>query len=152
MSLRDRRSLAYTVMASSWQRAGTGGLVLYLATSPEREEEARAALLDELARFRDQPPEAEELTGSVNYLAGQAQVRRQTAGAVAGEIAEAWLLGDGLAEIADPAAGVRSVTAADVHELAVASFDPILRVEGVVRGSSEQRPEYVSGVPGLEQE
>ena len=151
MSLRDRRSLAYTVMASSWQRAGAGGLVLYLATSPEREEEARAALLDELARFRDQPPDAEELTRSVNYLAGQAQVRRQTASAVAGEIAEAWLLGDGLAEIADPAAGVRAVTAVDVHQLAVASFDARLGVEGVVRGSSEQRPEYVSGVPGLEQ-
>jgi predicted Zn-dependent peptidase len=33
------------------------GLVLYLATSPERETEAREALLGELARFTVQPPE-----------------------------------------------------------------------------------------------
>jgi zinc protease len=152
MALRDRRSLAYTVMASSWQRAGAGALLLYLATSPEREEEARAALLDELVRFRDEPPLADDLARSINFLSGQAQVRRQTAGAVAGEIAEAWLLGAGLSEIADPAAGIRSVSASDVRELAAASLDPERRVEGVIRGSSEHRPEYVSGVPGREQE
>lgn len=151
-SLRERRSLAYTVMASSWQRAGAGALLVYLATSPVREEEARAALLDELARFREEAPESEELVRSVNYLTGQAQVRRQTAGAVAGEIAEAWLLGAGLSEIADPAAGFRSVTASAVHELAAASLDPERRVEGVVRGSSEQRAEYVSGGPSREKE
>ena len=147
-SLRDRRSLAYTVMGSSWQRAGAGALLLYLATSPEREEEARAALLQELAVFRDVAPASEELSRSVNFLAGQTQVRRQTAGAVAGEIAEAWLIGEGLSEISDPAAGVRSVSASEVHELAAASLDPERRVEGIVRGGSEQRPEYVSVVPG----
>ncbi len=151
-SLRDQRSLAYTVMASSWQRAGAGALLLYLATSPEREEEARAALLDELARFREAAPESEEFARSVNYLTGQAQVRRQTAGAVAGEIAEAWLLGAGLSEIAEPTAGFRSVSASGVRELAAVSLDPERRVEGVVRGSSEQRAEYVSGVPGREKE
>ena len=145
MALRDRRSLAYTVMASSWQRAGTGALLLYLATSPAREEEARVALLEELARFREEPPSAAELSRAINFLSGQAQVRRQTAGSVAGEIAEAWLLGAGLSEIADPAAGIRSVTASLVRDLAVESLDPDRRVEGVVRGSSGQGPEYVSG-------
>jgi zinc protease len=149
-ALRDRRSLAYTVMASSWQRAGAGALLLYLATSPGREAEARGALLEELERFREVPPEPEELTGAVNYLAGQAQVRRQTASAVAGEIAEAWLLGDGLAEVEDPAAGYRSVTADQVLELAGSALAPTLRVEGIVRGREELRAEYVSGVPGRE--
>ena len=149
-ALRDRRSLAYTVMASSWQRAGAGALLLYLATSPAREAEARAALLEELEHFRDEPVEPEELTGAVNYLAGQAQVRRQTASAVAGEIAEAWLLGEGLAEVEDPAAGYRSVTATQVQELGASALDPRLRVEGVVRGRDDVRAEYVSGVQGRE--
>ena len=149
-ALRDRRSLAYTVMASSWQRAGAGALLLYLATSPGREAEARGALLDELERFREEPPEPGELAGAVNYLAGQAQVRRQTASAVAGEIAEAWLLGDGLAEVEDPAAGYRSVTADQVLELAGSALAPNLRVEGIVRGREELRAEYVSGVQGRE--
>jgi len=150
MALRDRRSLAYSVMASSWQRARAGALLLYLATSPEREEEARIALLEELARFRDDTPPADELARSINYLSGQAQVRRQTASAVAAEIAEAWLLGEGLAEIADPAAGFRSVSAGDIRALAAESLDPLRRVEGVVRGSSDQQPEYVSVGSGRE--
>ena len=149
-ALRDRRSLAYTVMASSWQRAGAGALLLYLATSPGREAEARGALLEELERFREEPAEREELTGAVSYLAGQTQVRRQTASAVAAEIAEAWLLGEGLAEVEDPAAGYRSVTAAQVLELAASALDPSLRVEGIVRGREELRAEYVWGVQGRE--
>ena len=149
-ALRDRRSLAYTVMASSWQRAGAGALLLYLATSPARETEARAALLEELEHFREAPVAPEELSGAVSYLAGQAQVRRQTASAVAGEIAEAWLLGEGLTEVEDPAAGYRSVTASQVQELAASVLDPRLRVEGIVRGRDDARAEYVSGVPGRE--
>ena len=149
-ALRDRRSLAYTVMASSWQRAGAGALLLYLATSPAREEEARTALLEEVERFREEPVSPEELSGAVSYLAGQAQVRRQTASAVAGEIAEAWLLGEGLAEVEDPAAGYRSVTATQVQELAASALDPRLRVEGIVRGRDEMRAEYVSGIQGRE--
>ena len=133
-ALRDRKSLAYTVVASSWQRAGAGALLVYLATSPEREEEARDALLKELALFRAAPPEAAELSRAVNYLAGQAQVQRQTAAAVAGEVAEAWLVGTGLEELADPAAGFKSVDASAIQRLANRYLDPSLRVEGVVRG------------------
>jgi zinc protease len=133
-ALRDKRSLAYTVVASSWQRANAGALLCYIATSPEREDEAREALLLELARFRDFPPEAIELSRAINYLAGQAQVQRQTAGAVAGEVAEAWLMGSGLEELADPGAPFRAVTASAVRELAVRYLDPARRAEGIVRG------------------
>ena len=50
-ALRDRRSLAYTVLASAWQKARGGALVTYIATSPEREDEAREQMLVELERF-----------------------------------------------------------------------------------------------------
>ena len=133
-ALREERSLAYSVFASSWQRAQAGALLLYLATSPEREEEAREALLGELARFAAEPPAPDELGRAVSYLSGQIAVERQTAGAVAAEIADAWLVGTGLGELADPAAGYRGVTAAAVRELAAASFDPEARAEGIVRG------------------
>jgi len=136
-ALRDRRSLAYTVLASSWQRAGAGALICYLGTSPEREEEAREQFLIELARFRNEPVSAEELARAVNYLAGQAQVQRQTIGSVAGEIAEAWLVGEGLSELVDPAAPFRAVTAESVRLLCEECLDPGLRTEGVVRGSSQ---------------
>ena len=54
-ALRDRRSLAYTVVASAWLKARAGALVTYIATSPEREDEAREEMLRELERFTREP-------------------------------------------------------------------------------------------------
>jgi zinc protease len=133
-ALRDRRSLAYTVIAQAWQRRSAGALVTYIATSPQREEEAREQMLAELARFAREPISADELSRAVEYLAGQAEVQRQTSGAVAGEILEAWLAGEGLSELADPAAAYRTVTAEDVRLLAEECLAGGRRVEAVVRG------------------
>ncbi len=133
-ALRDRRSLAYTVLMSSWQRRGTGALVTYIATSPDREEEARAAMLSELARFREELVEPHELEDAVNYLAGQTEVQRQTAGAIGAEILDAWLIGTGLDELRDPTAGFRVVTRDRVRAVAEASLVADRRAEGVVRG------------------
>ncbi len=130
-SLRSARSLAYTVMASSWQRQRAGGLLTYIAMAPERLDEARDAMLEELARFRAEPPSAEEVQRATAMLSGQAEVARQSAGAVAGEIADAWLLGEGLIELDDPAAPYRDVSAEAVHAVS-AAFDPAIRAEGVV--------------------
>jgi zinc protease len=132
--LREQHSLAYTVFASSWQRREAGALLLYLATSPERETEARDALLGELARFHEVPTDAREVARAVSYLSGQIPVERQTAGALAAELADAWLVGTGLDELLDPAAGYRAVTAGAIRELAATAFDPARSAEGVVRG------------------
>jgi hypothetical protein len=64
-------------------------------------------------------------------LVGQTELARQTAGAVAGEIADAWLAGGGLAELDDPTGGYRRVTAREVQEVA-AGLDPARMAEGVV--------------------
>lgn len=133
-ALRDQRSLAYTVLMSAWQRRGAGALLTYIATSPEREEEARTAMLAELARFGSELVEPQELEGAVGYLAGQHEVQRQTAGAVAAEILEAWLIGTGLDELDDPAAQIRAVGRERVRAVAEASLATGQRAEGVVRG------------------
>ena len=139
-ALRDKRSLAYTVVATAWQKARGGALLTYIATSPEREEEAREEMLVELERFTRQPIAGVELLQAANYLAGQAQVSRQSGGAVAGEILEVWLAGNGLEEFADPAAPFREVQADDVLRMASASLDPAHKAEGVVRGTGASRP------------
>ncbi len=131
-ALRDRRSLAYTVMASSWQRRRAGALLTYIATAPERLDEARAAMLEELAHFRRDPPSEADTARATAMLAGQAEVGRQTSGAFASEIADAWLLGEGLLELDDPGAPYRRVTAADVHRVAAVALDPASRAEGVL--------------------
>ena len=138
-ALRDRRSLAYTVLASSWQRGRAGALVTYIATSPEREEEARAAMLEELERFTREPVSEAELSQSVNYLAGQAEVSRQSSAALAGEMLEAWLIGNGLGDLENPGSAFRAVTAEEL--LAVADrYLRARRVEGVVRGTGVSSP------------
>jgi zinc protease len=139
-ALRDRRSLAYTVMASAWQKARGGALLTYIATSPEREEEAREQMLLELERFVDQPVPAAELRQAVSYLAGQAEVSRQNAAAVAGEILECWLAAGSLEDMADPGAPFRAVTTEDVQRVAASSLDPSRRAEAVVRGTGASRP------------
>jgi zinc protease len=139
-ALRDRRSLAYTVVATAWQKARGGALLTYIATSPEREEEAREQMLIELARFTAEPVAEAELCQAVNYLAGQAEVGRQSGGAVAGEILEAWLAAGTLEELDDPGAPYRAVSADDVQRVAAASLDPARRAEGVVRGTGAGRP------------
>ena len=131
-ALRERRSLAYTVIASSWQRRRTGGLLTYIAMAPERLDEARDAMLDELALFRDAPPSEPDTARATAMLAGQEAIARQTAGALAGAIADAWLLGTGLDELEAPGAAYRDVTPDDVHRVARASLDPAARAEGVL--------------------
>jgi zinc protease len=135
-SLRSRRSLAYTVIANSWQRGGAGALLTYIATAPEREAEAREEMLKELARFSSDEVSSQELSQAVNYLAGQSEVARQSAGSVLGEMIEAWLVGTGLEETTDPGQPYRQVTAEAVLEVAREFLVPEKRSEGVIRGSA----------------
>jgi zinc protease len=135
-ALRDRRSLAYTVMASSWQRLHAGALLTYIATSPSREEEAREQMAVELERFRTDGLQPEEAERAVAYLAGQALVSRQTGADVAADMIDHWLAGAPHEEFEDPAAPYRTVTAEEVHDVARRCLDPAQRVEGMVRGGT----------------
>lgn len=133
-ALRERRSLAYTVVASAWQRHRAGALLTYIATSPDREVEAREAMLEELSRFRATGVTAEEADQAIAYLGGQAEVSRQTGGALAADLVDCWLAGDPLASLEDPSAPYRAVQPEQVQALVTECLDPDRRVEGVVRG------------------
>ncbi len=119
-------------MATSWQRRRAGALITYIATAPDRLDEARAAMLEELDEFRAEPPTLDETTRATAMLAGQAEIARQTAGSYASEIADAWLRGEGLIELDEPGRPYRAVTPDDVHAVARQSLDPAARAEGVL--------------------
>ena len=133
--LRDRRSLAYTVMASPVVRRRAGAFSAYIACSPEKEEAARTGLLGEFAKLREAPVTERELSQAKTYALGTWAIRRESAAAVMGDIADAWLFGTSLRELTDYEDSVRAVTAAQMQALARAHFDPDRRVEGVVRGT-----------------
>lgn len=132
--LRDRQSLAYTVHAHVGERLLAGTFGAYIATGPDQEEVARAGLLREFAKLREQPVTAEELQRAKTYALGTHAIRRESGGSRLGEMIDAWLLGTGLAELAEYDTRVSSLTAADLQAVAVRYFEPERRVEGIVRG------------------
>ena len=132
--LRDRQSLAYTVHAFSSEHQLAGTFVAYIATSPEKEDVARAGLLAEFERLRREPVTTEELERAKRYVIGSHAIRHETGGAILGDMIDAWMLGTGLSELEEHDDRVSSVTIDDVLRIARTYFDPERRAEGIVRG------------------
>jgi zinc protease len=131
--LRERRALAYAVQALPWLRRRAGMFVAYVATSPEREDEARDAMLAELRRLTDQPPGPEETERAREYAAGLVAIRRQHGSALAAELADAWIHGT-VDTLDQEEPRRRAVTAQEIHGAAGEVFQPELGAEYVVRG------------------
>jgi zinc protease len=132
--LRDKRSLAYTVSASPRERLLGGAFVSYIATGPEREQEANDALLAEFARLRREPVTDAELARARAYALGTHAMRQQSGAAVLADTVDAWMMGEGLEELDQWASRIRAVTPADIHALANTWFDDARLVRGIVRG------------------
>jgi zinc protease len=70
LELRDRRSLAYAVSAHNTEGIAPGHFTVYIATAPEKLDEARAGMLEELEKLVQQAPSDEELERAKRYLIG----------------------------------------------------------------------------------
>jgi len=131
--LREKRSLCYAVNALTGERQLAGTFAAYVATSPEQEDAARAALLAEFRRLRDEPVTDDELARAQTYSIGVHAIRQQHGSAVLADMVDAWLLGN-LRELGTFEASVRAVTPASMQQIAQEYFDATRRVEGIVRG------------------
>ncbi len=136
--LRDKQSLAYTVSAftAEWRRAGM--FISYIATSPEKEEIARAGLLAEFAKLREAPVTEAELAQAKEYAIGTHAIRSQSGGALLGELIDAWIFGRGLHEIDEHDARIRAVTAQEMQELARRYLVESALVQSVIRGTGRR--------------
>lgn len=132
--LRSKRSLAYTVALMPISRWLGGTFVAYIATAPEREEEARTALLEQFDRLRNEPLSADDVARSQRYTIGTWQIRSQTNGAQMGELIHAYMVGPGISEIEEFEQQIMTVTPERILAAAQKYFDPAIAVEGVVRG------------------
>jgi zinc protease len=137
-ALRDRRSLAYTVSASPVVRPLAGMMVAYIATSPEKEDEARGGLLAEIDLLRRTAVGADELERARTYALGAWAIRQESGAAVMADIADAWLFG-ALDDLENYERRLRAVSVADLQAVAAEWLAPTLRVEGIVRGEAGRR-------------
>jgi zinc protease len=137
--LRSRRSLAYTVSAYPVARRFGGAFAGYIATSPDRAEEARSALLEGLVRLAATPLSRTDLERAQRYTVGVRRIQTQTNGARLGQLASALLLGRGLEEIRDFEARVTALTPSVVRDAAVRWLDPARVATGMVHGTGGSR-------------
>ncbi|MGH7647278.1 MAG: M16 family metallopeptidase, partial [Gemmatimonadaceae bacterium] len=133
--LRDKRSLAYAVSAGVTEHRRAGVFRTFMAVSPAREDEARRAMLGELAKLRDAPVTDGELARAKAYAIGMHAIREQSGASVLGDVLDAWMFGRSLAELDDYEARVRLVTAAEMQRVAQRYLDENRRVEAVVAGT-----------------
>jgi zinc protease len=135
--LRDRRSLAYTVHSFASSRPLAGLFGTYIATSPEREDEAREGMLSEIERLRREPPTKEEIDRAREYAIGTELIRRESGSALLSEVVEAWLFGE-IAELAEYERTMRALTAVDLDQAVEKYLDRRFAVEGIVKGKVAQ--------------
>lgn len=137
--LRDRQSLAYTVVARPYSRKAAGTFAAYIATSPAKEATAREGLLREFARFTESDVSTAELERARTYAIGTWQIRQSSGASVLADVAEAWLHAS-LADLERYPADLAGVTPARMRAVAQRWFDPDRRVEGIVRGTLSAGP------------
>lgn len=133
-ALRERESLAYSVSVSSRSLQEGGWLSGYLACAPSKEDAARSGLLRELTKFVEEPVSSDELERARAYALGSFAIRQQSAAAVLGDVANAWLFGS-LQELDDGPRIIEALTADDLQAAARASVDPARAIWGIVRGA-----------------
>ncbi|MBN1946543.1 MAG: insulinase family protein [Bradymonadales bacterium] len=93
--MRERQSLAYSVGATCQPGLDGGYLAVYVATSPEKIEEAVASLEREIRLLHQEEVSAEELERAQHFLVGQREISLQRAAARAAHLGfdEAYGLG-----------------------------------------------------------
>ena len=133
LELRDRRGLAYAVSASSVEGVDPGYFVVYIATSPERLDEARTGVLEELERLLQGPPGADELERARRYLTGNFAIDQQRNAVHAAQVSLNALYGLGADASDRYTAQVEAVGAEEVLRVARRILDLSAYTEAVVR-------------------
>jgi zinc protease len=133
MELRDRQSLAYVVTAFTQDGVDPGLFGVYIASAPEKREQARAGLRSQLQRLLDEPIAPAELERARRYLIGSHAVSLQEFGTQAALLAFDELYGLGADYHFDYAKRIESVTLDDVKRVARRVIDLDRAVVAVVR-------------------
>jgi predicted Zn-dependent peptidase len=117
-SVREEKGLAYDISSYVVDYADAGAFVVSAGVDPERAGPALTAILDELARVRDEPVPADELGRCKRYLAGRLELRMEETRHLASWLGSQEALHEKLLTLEQALAELESVTAERVHALA----------------------------------
>ncbi|HEX4948144.1 MAG TPA: pitrilysin family protein [Blastocatellia bacterium] len=132
--LRDQQSLAYSTMLRHQQGLANGTLLAYIATSPENEAKAQAALVKELENLSKTPPSNEEFERGRNAAIGSYAVALQSNPVRLLEYARAVMFGRKVTDVETQPDLIRAVKKEDLKAAAEAVIKMTSAGRGVVRG------------------
>jgi zinc protease len=115
-SIRVNRGLSYGVRSRFSMSRDAGIFAISSATKNETVGELVRVALDEVARYRDGGPSAEEVGRATSYLAGLYPLSLETHDQWADRLADVRLYGYGLDEVREYRERVQAVTAAEAHD------------------------------------
>ena len=127
LSVREDRGLAYDIGSGLVEYADAGALEVSAGVDPASLREALTAILDELARIRDELVPADELGKAKRYLSGGLELRMEETRHVASWIGGQEALHDRVLTVEEALAAIEAVTATDIQRVA----ETLLRDEGL---------------------
>jgi zinc protease len=133
LELRDRQSLAYQVQASSVEGLDPGLFFVYIASAPEKEQQAREGIRSELEKLLAGGISEDELKRARTYLVGTNAISLQRFGTEATLLSLDELYGLGATFHLGYAERVDRVTRDDVMRVARRIIDLDRAVYAVVR-------------------
>ncbi|MFH1262675.1 MAG: pitrilysin family protein [Pseudomonadota bacterium] len=135
-ALREEAPLVYTATAFNISLLRGGAFFTYIATSREKENEARARLLSELMNVRERRVPEDELKAAKAYCIGSHAMSLQGNLPVAYAYLHHIIAGRGPEGIAEYESRIESVTADSVCQTARDILNPEQYASGIVRGRS----------------
>ncbi len=123
LEVREERALAYDVGSSIISYADAGVISVYAGVDPSKIRATIAAVLEELARLRDETCAGAEIEKVQAYLAGRLEMRLDETQYLASWIGTQEALHDRVMTPDEALAAIRAVTADQVRDLAVRLFD-----------------------------
>jgi zinc protease len=133
LELRDRQSLAYQVQASSVEGLDPGMFMVYIASAPEKEQQAREGIRSQLVQLLAGGVTDDELERARSYLIGSNAVSLQRFGTQASLLSLDELYGMGATYHLGYAERIDKVTRDDVMRVARRIIDLDHAVYAVVR-------------------
>ncbi len=121
--LRGRLGLAYSVSTFAVARLLGGCFLAYIATSPDKQEAARAGLMKEFTRFCAAPPDKEDVERAIRYTTGTFEIGMETYRAQMRQLAHWELMGQSGENVSGFRRRIEQVTPERVFEAAQSCFD-----------------------------